>query len=97
MLEHTTYLETVDLRLQHDAVWTFSATLARTNTTKILDLLEGTFGVDLPKDDEDDVDMECVSEEEQLHQTGMTSHIAAHSGDSAKFSTPAQSPSISHK
>ena len=97
MLEHATYLENVALRLHHDAVQTLSATLAGTNITKILDLLEGTFGVDLPKDKEDDVDMVSVSEEEQLPQTGMTSHVAAQSGDSVKFSTPAQSPSISHK
>ena len=51
MLEHATYLETVALILHHDAVQTFSATLAETNTTKIFDLLEGIFGVDLPKDD----------------------------------------------
>ena len=42
--------------------------------------------------------MESVSEEEeQLPQTGMTSHVSAQSADSAKFSTPAQSPSTTHK
>ena len=84
------------LRLHHGAVQTLSAILASTNTTKILDLLKGTFGVDLPsKDEEDNVKVEPVSEEEeeeQLHQTGITSHVAAQSADSAKFSTPAQSP-----
>ena len=101
MLEHATYLENVELRLDHDAVQTLSATLAGTNTAKILDLLEGTFGVVLPsKDEEDDVDMESVSEEEeeeQLPQTGMTSHVAAQSADSVKFSTPSQSSSTSQK
>ena len=99
MLEHTTYLENVALWLQHNAVWTLSATLDSTNTTKILDLLESTFGVDLPKDEEDDVEVIYVSEEEeqQLPQTGTTSHVAAQSTGSAKFSTSAQSPSTSHK
>ena len=99
MLEHATYLKIVALRLQHDAVQTFSATLVRTNITKIIDLLEVTFGVDLSKDDEDDIEVESVSEEEEEHlpQTGMTSHAAAQSVDSAKYSTPAQSPSITHK
>ena len=55
--------------------------------------------MDPPKDEEDDVEVESVSEEEekQLPQTGMASHIAAQSADSAKFSTPAQSLSTSHK
>ena len=56
--------------------------------------------MDLPsKDEEDDVDVESVSEEEkeQLPPTGMTSHVAAQSADSAKFSTPTQSPSTSEK
>ena len=99
MLEHTTYLETVALQLHHDAVRTFPATLAGTNTTKLPDLLAGTFGVDLPKDDEDNVEVESVSEEEEenLPQTGMTSHAAAQSADSAKFSTPAQNLSTTHK
>ena len=51
----------------------------------------------LPKDEEDDVKVESVSEEEQLPQTAMTSHVATQSAESAKFSTPAQSPSTSHK
>ena len=87
MLEHATYLETVALRLHHDAVQTISATLVGTNTTKLFDLLEGTFGVDLPKDDEE---VESVSEEEEEHlpQTGMTSHAAAQSADTTKFSAP---------
>ena len=61
MLEHV-------LRLWHDAVWTLSATLAWTNTTKILDLLEGTFGVDLPKEEQDNVEVESVNEEEEEEQ-----------------------------
>ena len=90
------------LRLCHDAARTLSATLTGTNTAKILDLLKGTFGVDLPsKDEEDDVEVESVSEEEeeeqQLPQTGITSCVAAQSADSAKFSTPTQSPSTSQK
>ena len=98
MLEHTNYLETVALRVHHDAVQTFSANLAGTNTTKILNILEGTFGLDLQKDDENDVEVESVSEEkEHPPQTGMTSCAAAQSADSAKFSTPAQSPSTTHK
>ena len=48
------YLENVALRVCHDAVKTISATLVGTNTTEIFDLLEGTFGVDFPKDEEDD-------------------------------------------
>ena len=70
-----------------------------TNTTKIFDLPEGTFGVDLPKDDEDDDEVESVSEEEEEHlpQTGTTSHAAAQSDDITKFSIPAKSPSITHK
>ena len=93
MLEHAT----VALRLWHDAVWTLSATLARTNTTKILDHFEGTLGVDLPKDEKDDVEVESVSEEEWLPQTGMTYCVAGQSADSAKFSTPTHSPSTSHR
>ena len=62
MLEHATYLENVALRLNHNAVQTLSATLAGTNTANILDLLEGTFGVDLPsKNEEDDVNVESDS------------------------------------
>ena len=80
---------------------TLSATLAGTNTAKILDLLGSTSGVDLPsKDEEDDVEVESVSEEEEeehLPQTGLTSHVAAKSADSAKFSTTMQSPSTSQK
>ena len=77
----------------------FLPLLQETILPKILDLLEGSFGVDLPKDDEDDVEVESVSEEEEEHlpQTGTTSHIAAQSADSAKFSTPAHSPSTAHK
>ena len=61
------------LRLHHNAVQTLSATLAGTNTAKILNLLKGIFGVDLPsKNEEDDVEVESVSEaeeeEEQLAQ-----------------------------
>ena len=97
MLEHAAYLENVALRLHHNAVQTLSATLAGPNTAKILDLLKGTFGVDLPlKDEKEDVEVESVSEE-QLSQIGMTSHVAAQSADSAKFSTPTQSPSTSQK
>ena len=101
MLEHATHLENVALRLHHDAVQTLSATVAGTNTAKILHLLKGTFGVDLPsKDEEDDVEVESDSEEEeeeQLPQVGTTSQVAAERADSAKFSTPSQSPSTSWK
>ena len=75
-MEHATYLENVALRLCYNVVQTLSATLAGTNTAKILNLLEGTFGVDLPsKDEEDDVEVESDSkeEEEELLQTGTTS------------------------
>ena len=39
--------------------------------------------MDLPKDEEDDMEVESVSEgeEKQLPQTGMTSHAAAQSAD----------------
>ena len=53
MLKHATYLETVALRLCHNGVCTISATLVGINTAKIFDLLEGIFGVDFPKGDED--------------------------------------------
>ena len=89
MLEHATYLDTVALRLCHDAVHAISATLLGTNTAKIFNLLEGTFGVDFPKDDEDDdEEVESVTnkEEEHLPETGMTSHAATQSADIAKFS-----------
>ena len=50
--------------------------------------------MDLPKDEEDDVEVESVSEEKEwLPQAGMTSHAGAQSANSAKFSTPIQSPS----
>ena len=94
MLEHATYLETVALRLHHDAVCTISATLVGTNTAKIFNLLEGTFGVDFPKDEEDDyeeVEYVTSEEEEHLPQTGMTSHAAAQSVDIAKSSQPSES------
>ena len=99
MLEHATYLETVTLRIYHDTAGTISATLAGTNMTKIYDLLEGTFGVDFPKDDEDDDEVESVSEEEEEHlpQTGMTSHAVAQSAEFAKFSLPSESLSTAHK
>ena len=103
MLEHATYLENVALRLHHDALQTLTSTLAGTNMARIFGLLKGTFGVDLPsKDEEDDVEVESASEdeeeeEEQLPQTGTTSHVAAQSPDSVKFSTPSQSPSTSQK
>ena len=102
MLEHATYLENVALRLHYDEVQILSATLAGTNIAKILELLKGTFHVDLPsKDEEDNVEVESVSEEEeeeeQLSQTGMTSHVAVQSANSAKFSTASQSPSTSQK
>ena len=87
MLEDTTYLETVDLRLCHDAVCTISATFMGTNTAKIFELLEGTFGVAFPKDGDDDEEVESVTskEEEHLLQTGMNSHATAQSADIAKF------------
>ena len=58
MLEHATYLESMALRLYHDMVQTISAFLSGTNTTKVIDLLEGTFGVDLPTRDNKDNDNE---------------------------------------
>ena len=72
----------------------------RTNTTKIFNFLEGTFCVDVPKDDEDDDEVESVNEEEEqefLPHTGMTSHAADQSVDIAKFFTPDESPSTTHK
>ena len=91
MLEHATYLENVALTLCYDAVKTLSATLAGTNTAKILDLLIGTFCVDLPSKDEENDEVESISEEmeeeKQLPQRGTTSHVA----------TPSQSPSTSQK
>ena len=60
MLEHATYLESMALRLHHDAIQTISTTLVGTNTAKIIDLLEDTFGVDLPTRDEEDDDEEIV-------------------------------------
>ena len=100
MLEHAICLETVALRLHHDRIQTISATLVGTNTAKIVDLLEGTFGVDFPKDDEDDdeeVESVTSEEEEHLPQTGMTSHAAAQSADITKFSQPSESPSTTHR
>ena len=89
MLKHATYLENVALRLHHNVVQTLSPTLAGTNTAKFLDLLKGTFPVDLPSmDEEDDVKVESNSEEEeeeQFSQTGTASWVAAQSADSAKF------------
>ena len=43
--------------------------------------------MDLPKEQEDDVEVESVNEEEEewLPQTGKTSHAAAQSADSANF------------
>ena len=73
-----------------------SGTLAGTNTTKIFDLLEGTFGVDFPKDD-DEVESVSEEEEEDLPQTGTTSHAAAQLADIARFSLPSESPSTAHK
>ena len=80
-------------------VQTISATLVGTNTTNIFDLLKGTCDVDLLKDDEDDDEVESVSEEEGEHlpQTRVTSHAAAQSAHIAKFSIPAESPSVTHK
>ena len=96
MLEHTTYLETVALRLCHNAVHTISATLAGTNTAKIFDILEGTFGVDFPKDDDEEVESVTNRQEEHLPQTGTTSHAASQSADIAEFSQPSESPSTTH-
>ena len=68
-MEHATCLENVALRLCHNAVQTLSATLAGTNTAKILDLLKGTFGIELlSKDEEDDVKMESDSKEGKEEQ-----------------------------
>ena len=100
MLEHAAFLETVALRLCHYAVQTISATLVGTNTAKIVNLLEGTFGVDLPKNDKDDYEeAESVTNEEEEHlpQTGATSHVAAQSVDIAKFSQPFESSSTTNE
>ena len=67
MLEHATYSENAALRLHHNAVWALSSMLTGTNTAKIIDLLEGTFGVDLPpKDEEKDVSEEEEEEEQDF-------------------------------
>ena len=100
MLEHATLLETVALRLCHDAVQTISTTLVGTNTAKIVDLLEGTFSVDFPEDDEDDdEETESVTSEEEDHLplTGMTSCAAAQSAGISKFSQPSKNPSATHR
>ena len=74
MLEHATYLECVPIRLCHDAVQTVSTTLAATNTAKVVDLLEVTYGVDLPtrdnedhKDDNKEEEVEFVTYEKEEH------------------------------
>ena len=94
MLEHATYLECVPIRLCHDAVQTVCTTLAATNTAKVVDLLEVTFGVDLPtrdnedhKDDnkEEEVEFVTYEKEEHLPKAGTTTHMAAQSADIAKF------------
>ena len=78
----TLNLESVALQLHHNAVQIISITLVRTNTAKIVDLLEGMFGVDLPaRDDNDDNEEEVESiiseEEDQLPEVGTTTHAAA--------------------
>ena len=61
MLEHATYLENVALKLHQNVVQTLSVTLAGTNTAKILNLLKGNFGEDLPsKDEEDNVKVDLL-------------------------------------
>ena len=68
---------------------------------KVLGLLKGTFGVDLPSAGEEDaVEVEFVSEEkeeEQLPKTGTTSHAAAQLADRPQVSKSSQSPSTSQK
>ena len=62
-------LENVVLRPCHNAVQNLSATLVATDTAKILDSLQVTFGMDLPsKDEEDDVGVESASEEDEQEQ-----------------------------
>ena len=97
MLEHATYLESMALRLCHNAVLTISTTLVRTNTAKIIDLLGSTFGVDLTtrNDEDDDEEVESVTSEEEEHlpKMGSTSHVSAQSAQVAKFTQPPDSSS----
>ena len=87
MLEHVTYFETMALTLWLDTVQSISATPVGTNTAKVIDLLEGTFDVDLPTRDNDDNDKEeeveplTGEEEEHLPKVGTTTHVAAQSAD----------------
>ena len=94
MLEHATYLKSVDLQLHHNMVLTISTTLVGTNTTKVL---EGMFGVILPaRDEEEEEEVEHVigGEEEQLPEVGTITQAAAYSADVAVFSQPPASSSI---
>ena len=100
MLEHATNLESMALRLCHDAMQTISATLVGTNTAKVTDQLEGMFSVDLPTRDDvdnkdDDEQAEPVTGEEEGHLTevGTTTHAAAQSADIVKFTQPPDSSS----
>ena len=71
--------------------------LAGTNTAQVADLLEGTFGVDLPKrDDDKEEEVESVrsKEEEHLPMMGTTTHMAVQSTDVVKFTKPPDSSSI---
>ena len=75
-------------------VQTISTTLAGTNTAEVVDLLEGTFDVDLPAwddkvdDDEEEVEPVISKEEEQLTEVGTITQAAALSADVAEFSQP---------
>ena len=92
MLKHATYLEPVALRLCHDIVQTISATLVGTNTAKVIDLLEGTFGVNHPTRDDEDKPV-TGEEKEQLPKMGSTTHAAGQSADIVKFTQPPKSSS----
>ena len=99
MLEHATHLESVAVWLCHDVLQIISATLVGTNTSRVVDLLEGMFGVDLStRDDEDDHDEEEVEpiiseEEEHLPEVGTTTHATAQSADIAELAQPPVSSS----
>ena len=90
MLEHANFLESVALWLHHDMVQTIYNTLPGTNTAKAVNLLQGTFGINLParddeddKNDDDEEEVEPVigREEEQHAEMGTTTHTAAQSAD----------------
>ena len=76
------------LRHHLDAIQTIFATLAGTNTAKIVDLLEGMFGVDIPTICDKEVESITNEEEKHLPEMGTTSNVAAQSADIAKFTQP---------